>query len=146
MTPNDLKWLQMTLFVSNKLTEVIWDNLEPFKSWSDKISFTIKTQCLLSFCLWGLIARFGDFKCHHSTLFSHEVSNSEGKSCHMSFKFLKKGIWLDNASHIFSCLLACLSVIGLSKLFLRNKKLLKTFVVTLWKKWKGCVILEIQIT
>ena len=27
MTPNDLKLLQMTLYVSNKLTEVIWSHL-----------------------------------------------------------------------------------------------------------------------
>ena len=64
----------------------------------------------------------------------NKVSNSEGRSCHMSFKFQKKRIWLDNASHIFSCLLACLSVIGLNKLFLGNKKNSDSFMITLWKK------------
>ena len=59
MTTNDLKWLQMSLYVSNKLTEVIWshlrsfgviwDHLESFKSWGDKISYTINIQRLLSF-------------------------------------------------------------------------------------------------
>ena len=42
----DLKWLQMTLYVSNKLTEIIWDHLESFNSWGDKI---INMQRLLSF-------------------------------------------------------------------------------------------------
>ena len=39
----------MTLYLSNKLTEVIWDHLESFKSWGDKISYTINMQCSLSF-------------------------------------------------------------------------------------------------
>ena len=49
MTLNGLKGLQMSLCVSNKLSEVIWDHLESFKSWGDKISYTINMQCLLSF-------------------------------------------------------------------------------------------------
>ena len=44
MTLNDLKGLQMSLCVSNKLSEVIWDHLELFKSWGDKISYTINMQ------------------------------------------------------------------------------------------------------
>ena len=49
MTTNDLKWLQITLYVCNKLTEVIWDDLDSFKSWGDKISYTINMQRLVSF-------------------------------------------------------------------------------------------------
>ena len=46
-----LKWLQMTRYVSNEFTEVIWDDLESLKSWGDKISYTINMQHLLSlFC------------------------------------------------------------------------------------------------
>ena len=49
MTSNNLKWFQLTLYVSNKLTEVIWDHLESCKSQSDKISYTINMQRSLSF-------------------------------------------------------------------------------------------------
>jgi hypothetical protein len=44
MTPNDLKWLQITLFVSDKLTEVIWSHLKSFNSWGDKISYLINKR------------------------------------------------------------------------------------------------------
>ena len=44
MTLNDLKGLQMSLFVSNKLSEVIWDHLESSKSWGDIIGYSLKMQ------------------------------------------------------------------------------------------------------
>ena len=56
MTLNDLKGLQMSLFVSKKLSEVIWDHLESFKSWGDKISYvyyknaTLLKNALSFFC------------------------------------------------------------------------------------------------
>ena len=48
VTPNGLIWLQMSLYVSNKSTEVILNNLESFKSWGNKISNAINMQCSLS--------------------------------------------------------------------------------------------------
>ena len=52
MTQKDPKWLQMTLYVSNKSTKVIWDHLE---SWGNKISYIINLQCLLSLFWHGFI-------------------------------------------------------------------------------------------
>ena len=51
MTPNALKWLQMSLYMS-KSTEVIRIHLKSFgviKSWGDKIYYTINMQRSLSF-------------------------------------------------------------------------------------------------
>ena len=51
MTLNDLKWLQMSLYVSKKSTVVIWIHLKSFvvMSWGNKTSYTINMQCSLSF-------------------------------------------------------------------------------------------------
>ena len=47
MTQNDLKERKMSVCVSNKSFGVIWDHLESFKSWGDKISYTTKVQRML---------------------------------------------------------------------------------------------------
>ena len=51
MAPNDLKWLLKFIYVSEGSIEVIWDHLELFKSWGDKICYTIDMQRSLSFFL-----------------------------------------------------------------------------------------------
>ena len=48
MTPNNLKWL-FCLISQMKSFGVIWDHLESFKSWGDKISYTVNMQLSLSF-------------------------------------------------------------------------------------------------
>ena len=52
MSSDDLKWLQMIFMyqIRNlKSLRVILDNLELFKSWDDKISYTINMQHLQSY-------------------------------------------------------------------------------------------------
>ena len=39
----------MIIYVYEGSFEVIWDHLESFKSWGDKICYTIDMQCSLSF-------------------------------------------------------------------------------------------------
>ena len=56
-----LKWVQMTFYQSNKSTEVIWDNFELFKSWGNKISYTIIMQLTVLFCgVLDALVNFGE--------------------------------------------------------------------------------------
>ena len=104
LTPYDLnesKWLSISLINLLKSFEVIWDNFELFKSWGNKISYTIIMQHLLSFFVgswmhWWILVK-------HSWLWSIRVINCvfKGQS-YFSKKNIFQAKWSTSSIKFFN--------------------------------------------